>query len=82
MISVVELWEVSLVTFPANEAAKITVVKQGIPAMQMIETITGIGQGNAGVYISENYHPALVAGFLFLLPMCFIYNNFMIDSRA
>lgn len=31
MISEVELWEISLVTFPANEAAKITVVKQVMP---------------------------------------------------
>lgn len=37
MLSVVELWEVSLVTFPANEAAKITVVKQGIPSTQLVE---------------------------------------------
>jgi HK97 family phage prohead protease len=35
MLSAVELWEISLVTFPANEAAKITVVKQGIPDMQV-----------------------------------------------
>jgi HK97 family phage prohead protease len=37
MLSAVELWEVSLVTFPANDAAKITVVKQAIPPMQLVE---------------------------------------------
>ena len=37
MLSAVELWEVSLVTFPANDAAKITVVKQTIPTMQLVE---------------------------------------------
>ena len=30
-LSQVELWEVSLVTFPANEAANVTVVKQAMP---------------------------------------------------
>ena len=37
LISTVELWEISLVTFPANDAAKITVVKQGIPPAQLVE---------------------------------------------
>lgn len=37
MLSAVELWEVSLVTFPANEAAKITVVKQVTPTFQLVE---------------------------------------------
>ena len=37
LLSAVELWEISLVTFPANEAAKITVVKQAIPPMQLVE---------------------------------------------
>jgi uncharacterized protein len=36
LISTVELWEISLVTFPANEAAKITVVKQEIPAAELV----------------------------------------------
>lgn len=36
MLSQVELWEVSLVTFPANEAAKITVVKQGVSPVQLV----------------------------------------------
>ncbi len=29
----VELWEISLVTFPANAAAGVTVIKQGLPEM-------------------------------------------------
>lgn len=33
----VELWEVSLVTFPANEAANVTVVKEAVPAAQLLE---------------------------------------------
>ncbi len=37
LLSAVELWEISLVTFPANEAAKITVVKQAILPMQFME---------------------------------------------
>lgn len=37
LLSAVELWEISLVTFPANEAAKITVVKQGISTVQLAE---------------------------------------------
>ncbi|MEQ1705255.1 MAG: HK97 family phage prohead protease [Rickettsiales bacterium] len=37
LISAVELWEISLVTFPANEAAKITVVKQTIPPAQLLK---------------------------------------------
>lgn len=37
LLSAVELWEISLVTFPANEAAKITVVKQAMPPMQIVE---------------------------------------------
>ncbi len=37
LLSAVELWEISLVTFPANEAAKITVVKHAIPPMQLVE---------------------------------------------
>lgn len=36
MLSAVELWEISLVTFPANESAKITVVKQGAPDLQFV----------------------------------------------
>jgi len=36
MLSQVDLWEVSLVTFPANEAAQITVVKHGIAPMQLV----------------------------------------------
>ena len=35
-LSEVELWEVSLVTFPANEAANVTVVKSAAPPVQMI----------------------------------------------
>ncbi len=37
LLSAVELWEISLVTFPANEAAKITVVKQEITRPQLLE---------------------------------------------
>ena len=37
LLSSVELWEVSLVTFPANEAAKITVVKQAVFPVQLVE---------------------------------------------
>lgn len=37
LLSAVELWEISLVTFPANEAAKITIVKQAIQPMQLVE---------------------------------------------
>ncbi len=37
MLIEVELWEISLVTFPANEAAKITVVKQAKPSPEFIE---------------------------------------------
>lgn len=36
LLSAVELWEISLVTFPANEAAKITVVKQGIAPAELL----------------------------------------------
>ncbi|MEZ5691495.1 MAG: HK97 family phage prohead protease [Rickettsiales bacterium] len=36
-ISVAELWEISLVTFPANDAARITVLKQDIPAYELVE---------------------------------------------
>ncbi len=36
IISKVDLWEVSLVTFPANEAAKITVVKGDLPPTGLI----------------------------------------------
>lgn len=39
LLSAVDLWEISLVTFPANEAAKITVVKQEIPAVQFVELV-------------------------------------------
>ena len=42
MLSVVELWEVSLVTFPANEAAKITVVKQGASPTQLVELVQAL----------------------------------------
>ena len=37
MLTEVELWEISLVTFPANEAAKITVVKQASHPGQLLE---------------------------------------------
>ena len=36
LLAQVDLWEVSLVTFPANDAAKITVVKQYCPPIQMV----------------------------------------------
>ncbi len=39
MLTEVELWEISLVTFPANEAAKITVVKQEEPQPQLLELV-------------------------------------------
>jgi HK97 family phage prohead protease len=37
LLSAVELWEISLVTFPANEAAKITVVKRMANPVQLVE---------------------------------------------
>ena len=41
----VDLWEVSLVTFPANEAAQVTVVKSAeMPAHQLMAAIDRAGQ--------------------------------------
>ena len=38
-LSEVELWEISLVTFPANEAANVTVVKQAVQKSQQPQEI-------------------------------------------
>lgn len=35
----VELWEVSIVTLPANAEANVTVVKQGVPAAQTLDAL-------------------------------------------
>lgn len=35
----VELWEISLVTLPANDAAQVTVVKQGLPDQALIAAL-------------------------------------------
>lgn len=46
MLSEVELWEVSLVTFPANEEAKITVVKGGLPRADLLGLAVALDRAN------------------------------------
>lgn len=42
LLSAVELWEISLVTFPANDAAKITVVKQWGTESQFAQLVNAL----------------------------------------
>ena len=51
ILSAVELWEISLVTFPANDAAKITVVKQRIPDMQIAGLANALDMAIAALQI-------------------------------
>lgn len=55
LLSKVDLWEISLVTFPANDAARVTVVKQ--EESQWTDAI----RGGQGVQLAEALDHALAA---------------------